>query len=516
MMSSACPFCPGKPIEHNRQFIDQERVTNTVLRCLNKGKSCSIIGGAGMGKTSILKCIKRMFSQKASTAPTTMFRFIPVYFKPDLRKTGSLRSIYQQLIDETISQVKKWLTNCAADVPPTVFDDLDFPRRLIGPGPTMPEEDCRAFEGDLWEIIKAIRHAVASAKLLFLLDEMYRIEDQNIKETLARQWFELLDEENLQKEALRSHLAVVITCFKDHLEQFIPRRPDVAIGPIRDAIEPIYLRVLEKADAWQLMTPPFKETLDLELPSEVADEVYKLTGGHPLLLQSAMSDLWVEAQTKGTVDVGCVQDYIPTWSGRFPGMYRWIGEIISENQVLGPVFKLLLTGDKVWERAKLTEALKGLPVNLRYNHQLRYALLMLSSLGVVREVRRYTYQVSGELFRDWFEPLSTAHVDESNYRSQTDQLEDQITRTIDLLDQHRDTEGVGGIRERLKNELAILGTDRIQLVALEKSLTPENPMRADAFRRLIKDVQRIKYYVRFDIGPQLREFGIQVDSDLVA
>jgi len=515
MMPSTSPFSPGKPIEHSRQFIDQRRAIEAILRCLDRGKSCSIIGGVGMGKTSILKHVKQIFSMKAATVPDTMFRFIPIYLKPDLRRAGSLRSIYQQLIAETVSQTKDWLENCVADVPESVLDDLEFSRRVMaGSGPTRLDEDYRAFEGDLWEIIKAIRQAVANTKLLFLLDEMYRLEDGNTKEALARHWFDIFDEENLDQEKLRSHLALVITCFKDHLEQFIPRRPSVAMGLVRghNAIEPIYLQVFERVDAWQVMKPPLKDTLDIDLADEVADEIYNLTGGHPLLLQSVMSDLWIDARKKKQIDIAWVHRYVPAWSRRHPDMYRWIGDLISENQMLSPVFELLMTGDEVWELTRLTKSLKGLPVSLRFNHQLRDALRMLRSLGVIYEVQRHTYRISGALFREWFEPVPAARVDEMNYRVQIDELEKQIARTIDLLDRRRDIEGVGRIRERLKNELATLGANRTQLVDLEASMTPENPMRADAFRRLIKDVQRIKYYVRFEIHSQLTDLGIEVDD----
>ncbi len=511
MMTLVNPYSPGKPIEQDHQFIDQTRVVEAVLRSLSRGKSCSIIGGVGMGKTSILKRVKRMFSQKANDVPTTTFRFIPIYFKPDPRKASSPRSIYQQLINETLSQTKDWLMNCVANVPKMVFDDLNFVPRLMESGPTTLDEDYRAFEGDLWEIIKATRHAVADTKLLFLLDEMYRIEDENTKAALARHWFELLDEENPDKERLRSHLAVIITCFKDHLEQFIPRRPNAPMWPIH-AIEPTYLQVFEQADAWQVIKIPIKDTLGLELTEEVTDEIYNLTGGYPLLLHSTMSDLWMDTEMKKVVDINCVRRYVPTWSNRHTEMYRWIGDIISENQMLSPLFELLLSEDKIWERSKLTEALQGLAINLRYGHQLRDALWILKSLGVAREVRENGYQISGELFRDWFEPLSTARVNELNYKSQIEGLVEQMTKTIDQLDQHRDIDGIVKLRERLKDELTKLGTNRTQLVDLEESLSPENPMRADTFRRLIKDVQRIKYYMRFDIRLQLREMGIQIDD----
>jgi hypothetical protein len=365
-----------------------------------------------------------MFSQTANTVPTTKFRFIPVYFRPDLSRAGSLRSIYQQLIAKTISQTRDWLTNCVADVPEMVFEglDLDFCRLMV-PGLTTPEEECKAFEGDLWEIIRAIHQAVANTKWLFLLDEMYRIEDEDTKEALARHLLELLDEENPDrlKQKLRSHLAVIITCFKDHLEQFIPHKPDVAIGPVRNPIKPIYLHVFERADAWRVIKPPFKDILDLELMDEVADRIYKITGGHPLLLQSAMSDLWSDAEVGKAIDVSHVQDRVPTWSTKHPEMYRWIGDIISKNEMVRPVLELL-TEDRVWEHSQLVEALKGFSASLQFGHQLRDALQMLKSFGVVREIRK-RYEISGELFQEWFEPLSkSGSEDQAQYVFKGDTL----------------------------------------------------------------------------------------------
>jgi hypothetical protein len=108
--------------------------------------------------------------------------------------------------------------------------------------------------------------------------------------------------------------------------------------------------------------------------------------------------------------------------------------------------------------------------------------------------------------------VGEAHRVETNYKSQLDELETQITRMIELLGRHRDIEGVARIRERLIDNLIRLGTNRTHLIELEETLSPRNPMREDVFRRLVEDIQRVKYYVRFEIDPQLRELDIPVDD----
>jgi len=109
--------------------------------------------------------------------------------------------------------------------------------------------------------------------------------------------------------------------------------------------------------------------------------------------------------------------------------------------------------------------------------------------------------------------VGEAHeVDETNYKAQIDKLETQITRMIKFLNQHSGIEGVARIRERLVDELTKLETDRIQLSELEETLFPGSHMRANTFRILVKDIQRIKNYVRFKINPQLRELRIPVDD----
>ena len=497
-MAIANPYS-YKPIEDDRWFFDQDRVVEEIKRWLDTDQSCAVVGGDGMGKTSILKYVKRMFS---SADQPTQSRFIPIYFEPHLGRPISIRSVYRQLIDDTISQTKDWLTGCMGDVPEVrrVLEAFISPLMITKSVQLDGNEACGDFEKDLNLIISTILYAVGNTRLLFLLDHIYCIEDKSVQKAFIQHWLQLLDTK-------LGFLAVIVTSVRDFLGQFDLRRPDVSMGLVsgHQIVVPTYLCVFEQVHSCQVVKIPFKETLSVELPDEVANEVHNLTGGHPYLLQSTMGDLWTDAKTGKPIDIACVQSCIPAWIDRYSEICNWIDKTISDpalsDQALDDVFQWLLNG-KVWKMTDLRKALEGSPVGLG---KLRKALRILRCLGVVCEVGEQAYQISGELFREYFRPVSEARLDESHYRAWITRLDEEISGKIRQLRQHRDRDGVVGIRTRLKEKLIDLRTDRTQLAQIEESLGPESP----AFRDLIRDIERIAYDVRSEIYVELSELGIQ-------
>lgn len=492
-MAIANPYS-YKPIEDDRSFFDQDQVVEEIKQMLDTGQSCVVVGGDGMGKTSILKHVKRMFY--SVDQPTTS-RFIPIYFEPDWRSPVSIRTVYQKLITDTIFQTKDWLARCRGDVPEVGrFVDAYISPIMISKSVQLDGNDaCSDFQMDLGLIIAAISNAVGNVRLLFLLDHIYCIEDKSVQKAFIQHWLQLLDTK-------LDFLAVIVTSVRDFLDQFNLRRPDVSMGLVsgHQIVVPTYLCVFDQEWSCKVVKTPFKETLGVELSNEVAKEVHNVTGGHPYLLQSTMSDLWTDAKTGKPIDIACVQGCIPAWIDRYSEICDWIDRMISDQE-LDDVFQWLLDG-KVWKMTDLCEALKGSPVS---RGKLQKALRILRFLGVVCEVEGEAYQITGELFREYFRLISEARLDESHYRAWITRLDEEISGKIRQLRQHRGRDGVVGIRTRLKEKLIDLRTDRTQLAQIEDSLGPESP----AFRDLIRDIERIAYDVRSEIYVELSELGIQ-------
>jgi len=491
MMPPANPYSPGKPIEDDRGFIGRKDVVKNIKRYLEKNVSCAIIGGVGMGKTSVLKYIEREYSEKAN-ADQSKLHFIPIYFAPGL--SDSLRGTYQRLIYKTISQTRGWLRNCVGGGSEEVFNRRLNPLLCLeGSGRTT--NDFRALQTDLIRIIEAIQYATDNTKLLFLFDRIFRIEDKDCRIAFVKHWFELLELEDVGP-----HLAIVI-CSRDVWEV---RSADYLPAPIG-------LCVFKQNDSCQVMNLPLKDTLNLELTNEVADKIHNFTGGYPLLLQSAMSDLWDNAREGKPINIACVQNYFDEWTYTTDfceRICRWVDEMISEDQTLNDVFKQLRTGEI---RTREDLAPEGSHVN---KGRLRVALKKLQCWGVVCEMEKHVYRISGELFREWFfEPRSAAPIDETNWRSQIDELEGKMTRKIDRLDQYRHIRGVVRIQERLKKtDLPLLRTIQIELIALEKNFPhPGDPIRDNKFHTLAMRVQSIELSF-VGMCRQLRELGIQTDD----
>jgi hypothetical protein len=485
-----------KPIEDDRWFFDQDRVVEEIKQQLDTGQSCVVVGGDRMGKTSILKHVKRMFS--SVDQPTTS-RFIPIYFEPHTEESVSIKSVYRQLITDTISQTRHWLMNCKGDVPEVrrVLEAFISPLMITESVQLDGNEACGDFEKDLNVIISTVLYAVGNTRLLFLLDHIYCIEDKSVQKAFIQHWLQLLDTKF-------GFLAVIVASVRDFLDQFDLRRPEVSMGLVsgHQIVVPTYLCVFEQKHSSQVVQIPFKETLGVELSDKVASEVYNLTGGHPYLLQSAMSDLWADTRAGKLIDIGYVQSCIPAWIDRHSVICDWIDGMISAHEELGmgDVLQWLLNG-KVWKITELGKALEGLPISLG---KLRRALRILGYLGLVCEVRKQAYQISGELFREYFRLVSETRLDERHYRAWIKRLDEEISGKIRQLRQHRDKDGIVEIRTRLKEKLIDLRTDWILLIQIEESLGPESP----AFRELIRDIQSIRYEVRFEVYVELSELGI--------
>jgi hypothetical protein len=518
MNTSTNPYSPGKPVEYDGQFIDREQVISQVKRCLGNGKSCAIIGGMGMGKSSVLKRVKRIFYE--TSAPRTLDRFspviVPVYFKPDLRKSSTLRSVYAQLVDDTSSQIKEWLEISFDSLPENALRKLDQACRLIETThSTTPSEDFIALDLTLFHLLETANYIVPNIKVVFLLDDIYRLENDDVREAFARHWFEVLDEENTSHDLLRSYVIVVITCLIDHVDQFFPRKSNTMVGPIRDPIQPIYLRVLEQQDAALIIRLPFERTLGISIADEVVEEVYQLTGGHPLLTQDVMNDLWFDVVNEShEISAHLVQDHALEWSSgeRHSNIYRWISEVICQRPILRPVLELLTSNEGSHEQAALLQELEKQPDGLRFNHQILDALRMLECLGVVRKESGQAYGISGTLFKTWFTPLISSTIRESDYRSRIAALDKYMTVTCKRLDELVHISGVHDIRVRLKEELITLRTTRTQLSDMEESLSPGNPIRSDEFAKLLRKVEEIRCYVQFDLHESLCGLDIRLND----
>ncbi len=511
------PYSPGRPVEEDDQFFDREQMLEQIKRCLVRSKSCSVIGGAGMGKSSLLRRVRRMTNEIPISASQVNYgaTLLCVYFKPDLKHTATLRSIYRQLIEDTVREAGDWLWQSSALSPKELtkmLQILQACRISKAYHPTTSDEDWVVFENAMWHVIQALLPAAPYLRIVFLLDDVYRIENDDVKQTFVRNWFDFLDEENSSYELLRPYLTIVIACLMDHVEQFVLRRPNVTAGPVRNPIEPIYLRVLNQEDVRLLIRWPLEHTLGIVPTDEVVNEIYVLTGGTPWLIQEILSDLWLDIATNSkTLDLACVQGHVNglVAGAKYVEVRHWIEDVVYQKPVLGPVFQLLAADDRAWKLAALRQELSKQPIGLRRSHQVQDALRTLESLGLVSEEPDLGYRISGALFRIWFNPLT---VDPVNFQAYVGKLEGRITRAITFLDCHDHNQELEAIRDRLKQELIELRTTRHLLDRMEATLSWDNPIMRDNLKTLLKEIARIGNDFDLDLARDLRRLDIQLDG----
>jgi len=508
------PYDPSKPIETDDRFFDQERAIEAVMHCLNRGTSCAVIGGAGMGKTSILKCMRRRLRRKLQPSPQSEFTLVPVYFKTDIGGAQSLRDIFFQIIDVAVSEAKEYLQECLSTDQDSSIKELDFKRWVDSLDTKVtPEEALKAFEADLWQIARAICHSIGNARLVFLLDELYCIIDKAVQSDLGWCLFRLLGDENPERVNLRALVSFVIACIREPMEQFTDLIQGIPPDQVRGCayIEPIHLKVFVKEDALELIQVPMTKHPDLEITYETAEVIYTFTGGHPRLIHAFMHDLWFDSHSCNTDGISVyIQGYQEVFHKRQKTMYSWIADYIDSNVLIKPIFQILREMSPVQEtqiRAVLGEA--GIYGWSKF--KLRDALTTLEYLGVVYKTEETSYSLSGEWVKNWFGPLESTRVNQDNYRVQIPKLESKLTRFLEELRRYEHVEGIRALEQQLRDELVSLRTDRDELLDLEQSgLLPDNPIRRDQFRRLIRDIQRISNYIHFDIEPLLHDLGVEI------
>jgi GTPase SAR1 family protein len=98
---------PDSPITDRADLVDRDSVVDQIREELAPGRtySCCLIGGWGMGKTSLLNYLKQDFIASRKYYQQTL---IPIFFRPE-GEYPSLTHFYVYFLRRTRSEVRKWL-----------------------------------------------------------------------------------------------------------------------------------------------------------------------------------------------------------------------------------------------------------------------------------------------------------------------------------------------------------------------------------------------------------------------
>jgi len=397
-------------VEHRRQskdkglkhesmvFINHDRALKDIQRALNRNISCAIIAGRWMGKTHFLRHLREMFSQRinAQARKRHSTAFIPIYFSPHTFAVSSLKDLYSQLIDDIVTEINEWMKKCYSRSRSIEIDS----RIKVAPDTSM-HIVLEAFEADLWEITKTVRYVVKEPKLVFLFDNLYRLNNQVITQSFVSHWFEILHKDTQRTRNLRPHIVIAVACLRDHIDQFIDssrQQTNALLLPGHDEIRPIYLGVFERADIEKMLEVTLGKDIVDTLPENLTDELYSLSGGHPHLAKSMVDDIVHDIhQFQVRIDMEYFEKLKLNWHAYFSGIFSWIGERIIEDHMMRAIFEILVNSKRAWRRGELFEKIQKTPSGARYANEMSKALLLLQCMGVVRQIFPDSYEVSGQM-----------------------------------------------------------------------------------------------------------------------
>jgi hypothetical protein len=260
------PYICGPPLRAStRQFVGRRDLVHQIERALNKGiyRPCFFLTGERrMGKTSTLNQLPLLLGA----------RYLPIIFDLQLRGISSSAAAFLSEIAEAIYNV---ISTRGMPIKKLEYTELNEVQR---------ENEAAAYRHfDIW--FKQVEHVLEQEKrtILIAFDEFEKLEDARkqgyLDLNLLLDWFRSVIQN-------RSHLTFLFSGVKtlgdmegDWSSYFVN-------------VQTLRVTFLPPADAFRLITQPVSD-----FPSEqifgdgVVEEIMRVTGNHPFLIQCICYDL---------------------------------------------------------------------------------------------------------------------------------------------------------------------------------------------------------------------------------
>ena len=422
-------------------FVNHEDVLKEIENNLRKGRSCAVVGGKWMGKTRLFYRIKDKFSHKPANLSSTSdkFTFIPIYFQPK-HKHISLKEMYLQLLIETKIDILHWVEINQKNRFQTACQDLDTDYRISNVLASDEKEILRAFEGDLWEIIKVVKQNIKKPKLVFMFDGLhYDNQIPLVFRAFVEHWLELVDS-NYHNKTLYPYISLIVSCLNDYVNQYIYSQNEgsnPALFSGNKTIQPIYLCVFQRTHVVEML----RYTNIEQVSDEIIDELYSLSGGHPYILNNIIEDISHDIQEyKITITLEYLQGLRSSWNHNFLEIFRWIRKCICRSEMTLAMFELLVSSPHAWQRRDLFTKLSDSSTGHRFGYELDQSLRLLQILGVVREVKSDMFEISGKLCYEYlaiYKGVEQNEVHSNNAYTALVPLREQLTELYDTVEDAR-------------------------------------------------------------------------------
>jgi hypothetical protein len=517
-------FYPLKPIQDDNDFINHTTLIKKIVACLDYDKSCLLYGGQGMGKTSTLLHIHRLFRNAARNGRRSTYVYVPIYLSLKFRLASSF-DLFDRMLEHTNRQVGEWLSisNIKMNHPLINHPRVRLVQRQEQTHQVFTQNLRAAFREDLRQVVSMVSTATGDdIKLLFLFDDLQSIFDRNLRAEFVEHWFDLLDMTDEEQDS-GVYLAMILACSQDIKESFVSERVNLnlhySLPKIFDEFE---LKIPDKEDVRKALTRIFT-AFSQDLPDTLEDKIIDFTGGHPSLLHFVGEGLLRVLQEEGHLSSSRLLEYFDKWYSTTTAAHYWLENVIGnlEHSVLNDksireLCEILLCQEHPWKAPNPGEDRKALKSALEH----RTAIRVLEFTGLICETSPSTYTISGQLLRAVlaYKIVTINDMNTLEGEKTVESPQQQITQVVTQLDElllltndqtlaaiYEDK----GLQDELRAQLIKQSADLTALSQQLQNLRSQNYLPGDRSlanyeRDLLSGIERIRLEIKININPKLQ------------
>lgn len=341
-------------------FVGYHEMRDDMLQGLHEGHSYAILGGKRCGKTSLLLQLERDVRNQAKTSDAALLpKYLDVTTCEPLSASTFFHTIYTFLGQEC--PLPEWRGGDPEHNYQTFLDHLDQAKPLLDAHYDKP-----------WVAV-------------LFLDDL----DTLLPELPDDQFFYDLGS-LLTSSPYQEHFRVMTTGTNEMSSLIFYDNAPLA------NLQYDYLRVLDHDEIEELILAGFPEGLD----RKTARRLYRLTGGHPFLLQGLLEVMW---QEEDTIDDSSLKRAKKKFLKQHNHFDDWLAAFALPEHV---IYQRLLAGHD--EGLALQDLREGLDSSIA--DDIDGALTILSFHGLINDHDPEEPRIAGTLFRDWYQdhcPLSS-------------------------------------------------------------------------------------------------------------
>lgn len=344
-------------------FYGRERLVTDLVTDLNANHSCAVVGGRKMGKTTLLRHVERVLTEKIQPSLAGGSLTLPVYIHTlELPHPLTPKIIYVDIIKKIETQLKSLGLLKKSHAPlALIFDEF-------------PHEENRAFTSILTNVIEAVP---CFLQIVILVDEIEPIACANWSSGFFNNWRHLLSNE----PDLSSHVCIVFSGAKEMAA--IAR--DVS-SPLANILSWYELALFTKDDSAKLIN----ESTHGNISGAITKRIFNWTGGHPFLIQYLMHYICKFDLEESQTRLNEARQHF--YNSQTTQFYSWWFEKFSDED--RRTYSHLAEKSQATPKRDIIKLLGDVAANK--------SLAVLCHTGTAKKIEKgESYKVAGTMFKDW-------------------------------------------------------------------------------------------------------------------